>query len=86
VPSNVCVEAHAHAGAGQVEVAGARADGFDVDNAQGIGSTATPRLVLDASVDAGDLRVVNSDDAGLGPGPSGTDAAALRAAQVKACG
>ncbi len=87
VPSNVCVEANAHAGAGQATVAGVQSSGFDVDNDQQDGSTATPRLVLDAGIDAGDLTVVNSDDASLSAGQHGlgADATALRAAESRAC-
>ena len=65
------------------------ANSLDVSSDQGTGSTATPRLLLDASVDAGELRVVNSDDASLGEGGlgwAGTDNAALRAAESRACG
>ena len=89
MPSNVCVDVTAHAGAGRIDVAGTTADGLDVSSDQGTGSTATPRLLLDASVDAGELRVVNSDDASLGEGGlgwAGTDNAALRAAESRACG
>jgi phage shock protein PspC (stress-responsive transcriptional regulator) len=89
VPSKVCVDATAHAGVGQVDVAGVRADGVNVDNDQGSGSTGTPRLRLDATVDAGELRVVNSDDASLdshGFQAFGTDSSALRDAEARACG
>ena len=68
-------------------MAGVQSSGFDVNNDQQDGSTATPRLVLDAGIDAGDLTVVNSDDASLSAGQHGlgTDATALRAAESRAC-
>jgi phage shock protein PspC (stress-responsive transcriptional regulator) len=89
VPSSVCVESTAHAGVGQVEVAGESASGVDVDNDQGSGSTATPRLRLDAHLDAGQLRVINSDDASIDNrdfGPFAADDSALRDAESRACG
>jgi phage shock protein PspC (stress-responsive transcriptional regulator) len=88
VPSKVCVASTAHAGVGQVEVAGESASGVDVDNDQGSGSTATPRLRLDAHLDAGELRVVNSDDASIDDrhfGPFAADDSALRDAESRAC-
>lgn len=66
VPSNVCVAADAHAGAGDLRVAGQRADGFDVDLFSGEGQVATPQLRLDANVDMGQIRVLNDDDVDLG--------------------
>src|SRR5919197_331283 len=86
VPSKVCVESTAHAGVGQVEVAGESASGVDVDNDQGSGATATPRLRLDAHLDAGELRVVNSDDASIDDrhfGPFAADNSALRDAESR---
>ena len=88
VPSKVCVSSTAHAGVGQVNVAGESASGVDLDNNQGSGSIATPRLRLDARVDAGELRVVNSDDASIDDhhfGPFSTDNSALRDAESRAC-
>lgn len=61
VPADVCVAADAHAGAGDLEVAGQQADGSGVDLTVAAGSEATPRLVLDADVDMGAIRVVNDD-------------------------
>jgi hypothetical protein len=89
VPADVCVVADAHAGAGDLIVAGERADGLDVDNNQGAGSTATPRLELDANLEVGELRVLNDDAAPLdehrGFGRDDSERATLRAAQAEAC-
>jgi phage shock protein PspC (stress-responsive transcriptional regulator) len=90
VPSRVCVSGSTHTGAGESEVAGERNDGVDVDHSVGVGSTATPRLELDADVDVGQLRVINSDTAdvdtpGYGPGPFHEDTGPLRAAEARAC-
>jgi phage shock protein PspC (stress-responsive transcriptional regulator) len=65
VPSDVCVVADAHAGAGEIRVAGQEADGFDVDLVTAGGSLATPQLQLDADVDMGAIRVINDDDADI---------------------
>jgi phage shock protein PspC (stress-responsive transcriptional regulator) len=91
VPARVCVLSTSHVGFGESEVAGERDSGVDVNGTTGAGSTATPRLVLDAGVDAGQLRVINSDSAGVdnvgyGPGPFHEDTAPQRAAQASACG
>jgi phage shock protein PspC (stress-responsive transcriptional regulator) len=91
VPKRVCVSGSTHTGVGESEVAGERNDGVDVDHSAGLGSTATPRLDLNASVDVGQLRVVNSDTAdvdtpGYGPGPFHLDTGPLRAAEAQACG
>ena len=87
VPSKVCVDANAHVGAGDSRVLGQQADGVDVDNDQNAGASAKPRLVLNASVDAGELRVVNDDDADLGDHDLfvGIPDQALRDASVRAC-
>ena len=95
VPSRVCVVSTTHVGFGESEVAGERNDGADVDGSTGAGSTAVPRLVIDAGVDAGPLRIINSDSAdvndsgyghsGYGPGPFDQEMAPLRAAQARAC-
>jgi phage shock protein PspC (stress-responsive transcriptional regulator) len=89
VPEKVCVAGHAHVGAGESEVAGERNDGFDVDHAAGSGSTATPRLELDAKVDIGQLRVINDDTADVSdPGyrvPFDNATGPLRAAEQRAC-
>lgn len=61
VPADVCVEADAHAGVGVLRVAGQRAEGPGSDLMVAAGSDATPRLVLDADVDMGAIRVVNDD-------------------------
>jgi hypothetical protein len=90
VPERVCVAGSTHAGVGESEVAGQRSDGFDVDQTAGTGSNAVPRLEINASVDVGQLRVINSDTAdvnnpGSGPGPFHEDAAPQRAAEARAC-
>lgn len=90
VPQRVCVDGPTHVGAGESEVAGERNSGFDVDQSAGSRTTAMPRLRIDADVDLGQLRVINSDTAsvdrsGYGPGPFHEDTAPLRAAEVRAC-
>lgn len=91
VPERVCVTGTTHVGAGESEIAGEQNDGVDVDHGTLAGTKATPRLVIDASVDAGQLRVINSDTAdvnrpGFGPGPFHEDTGPLRAAEAHACG
>jgi phage shock protein PspC (stress-responsive transcriptional regulator) len=91
VPERVCVTGTTHVGAGESEVAGERNDGFDVDHTPATGASKAPRLDIDASVDAGQLRVINSDTAdvdrpGFGPGPFHEDTAPQRAAEARACG
>jgi phage shock protein PspC (stress-responsive transcriptional regulator) len=91
VPKLVCVSGTTHTGVGESEVAGEHNDGVDVNQSAGVGATATPRLELDASVDAGQLRVINSDTAdvdtpGYGPGPFHQDTGPQRAAEARACG
>ena len=61
VPANVCVVANAHAGAGDLQVAGQHADGTDVDLYTGEGSRSTPQLRINADVDLGAIRVLNDD-------------------------
>jgi phage shock protein PspC (stress-responsive transcriptional regulator) len=90
VPEKVCVTGNTHVGIGESEVAGERNDGIDVDHAVGRGPTAVPRLVIDADVDVGQLRVVNSDtasvdDPGYGAGSFHEDTAPQRAAEARAC-
>ncbi len=90
VPSSVCVSGPTHVGAGESEVAGELNDGLDVDHRAGAGTAATPRLEIDANVQLGQLRVLNSDsasieNAGYGPGPLHEDAAPQRAAEARAC-
>ena len=63
VPERVCVAGSTHVGVGESEVAGEQNDGFDVDHTAGTGSSAAPRLEIDADVDMGQLRVINSDTA-----------------------
>jgi phage shock protein PspC (stress-responsive transcriptional regulator) len=88
VPQNVCVDATTHTGAGDTHVLGVHQSGWDVDNDQNAGSNATPRLVLDASQDAGELQVVNDDAFDITSHSgwrNGLDSAALRDASAKAC-
>jgi phage shock protein PspC (stress-responsive transcriptional regulator) len=91
VPANVCVVGSTHVGAGESEVVGQLNQGFNADYSPGsVATTAKPRLVLDAKVQAGQLRVINSNTAsvdkpGSGPGPFHEDTAPLRAAEARAC-
>jgi len=93
VPADVCVVADAHAGGGELRIAGQQADGTGVDLATGAGSRATPRLELDAEVDLGQLVVLNDDDADIGAHGRGWDRddwgwgdqAGARAANTRAC-
>jgi phage shock protein PspC (stress-responsive transcriptional regulator) len=91
VPRDVCVAGSTHVGAGESEVVGHLNDGIGVDESPGSPPTsAKPRLVLDAHVQAGQLRVINSNHAragspGYGPGPFHQDTAPLRAAEARAC-
>jgi phage shock protein PspC (stress-responsive transcriptional regulator) len=89
VPSRVCVVGSTHVGAGESEVAGERNQGLSVDQAAAP-STAKPRLDLDAHVDVGQLRVINSDTANTNHlayrhGPFDQDLARQRAAEARAC-
>ena len=61
VPADVCVVADAHAGGGDLQIAGQHSDGTDVDLNTGDGSRATPQLRIKADVDLGQIRVVNDD-------------------------
>jgi phage shock protein PspC (stress-responsive transcriptional regulator) len=90
VPENVCVSGTSHLRAGESQLAGELNDGWDVDQDIQAGSTATPRLEIDANVDFGQLRVINSntasvDNPGYGPGPFHEDSEPMRAAEAKAC-
>jgi phage shock protein PspC (stress-responsive transcriptional regulator) len=92
VPRRVCVTGSTHTGVGESQVAGERNEGIDVDHLAAEGSTAVPRLVLDATVDVGQLRVINSDtadadDPGYGHGYQDfdEDVAPLRTAETRAC-
>ena len=90
VPERVCVTGKTHVGVGESEVAGEQNGGFDVDHGPAAGSTSEPRVEINADVDVGQLRIVNSDtatvdDSGYGPRRFREDTAPLRAAQAKAC-
>jgi phage shock protein PspC (stress-responsive transcriptional regulator) len=90
VPASVCVSGPTHVGAGESRVAGEVNDGLDVKHRAGAGTGATPRLEIDADVQMGQLRVINSDsasveNAGYRPGPLHEDAAPQRAAEARAC-
>lgn len=90
VPEKVCVTGKTHVGIGESEVVGERNDGVDVDHSVERGAGAVPRLVIDADVDVGQLRIVNSDTAtvenpGYGPGAFHEDTAPQRAAEARAC-
>jgi phage shock protein PspC (stress-responsive transcriptional regulator) len=63
VPERVCIAGTTHVGMGESIVAGEQNDGVDVDYRAAEGTTAVPRLQIDATVDAGQLRVINSDTA-----------------------
>ncbi len=91
VPADVCVTGSTHVGAGESEVVGERNSGVGVDHGIGSALGAMPQLQLDAEVELGQLRVINSDTAsvdnpGYGPGPFHEDTAPLRAAEARACG
>lgn len=91
VPSDVCVVADAHAGAGDLRIAGQQADGWDVDTSTGDGSRSTPQLRIHADVDVGQIRVLNDDSAEiLGANHFDRsfrgDDSASRAANSEACG
>jgi phage shock protein PspC (stress-responsive transcriptional regulator)/predicted membrane protein len=60
VPENVCVDSDADAKYGVVEVAG-----VESSSSLPSGYKATPRLYLDAHIDAGKIEVVNDDEADL---------------------
>jgi phage shock protein PspC (stress-responsive transcriptional regulator) len=90
VPAGVCVTGSTHVGAGDSQVAGEVNDGADVNYSPAAGTAAVPRLEIDANVDIGQLRVVNSDTAatdtpGYGPAPFHEDTAPQRAAEASAC-
>jgi phage shock protein PspC (stress-responsive transcriptional regulator) len=90
VPSRVCVAGSAHAGVGETALAGERNDGVDVSQTAGAGPKAAPRVRIDADVDVGQVRVINSDTAsidhsGYGPGRFGGGGAAQRAAEARSC-
>jgi phage shock protein PspC (stress-responsive transcriptional regulator)/predicted membrane protein len=68
VPEDVCVSADVSTTAGDLDIAGQRADGIDAEIRPEAPSTARPLLNLTGEVDLGELRVVNLDDAELDPG------------------
>ena len=69
VPEDVCVDGDLDADYGVVQVAGAS----ETSEMLRSGYTATPRLELDAHIDAGKIEVVNDDDAVLGHGHFDSD-------------
>jgi phage shock protein PspC (stress-responsive transcriptional regulator) len=89
VPENVCVTGSTHVGIGESEVAGERNDGVDVDHSPATGSSAVPRLELDAKVNIGQLRVINSNSASVAATGYGDhfdeSAAPQRTAETRAC-
>jgi phage shock protein PspC (stress-responsive transcriptional regulator) len=90
VPENVCVSGSSHLRAGESQLAGEVNDGLDVDQSVEAGANAVPRLEIDADVDFGQLRVINSNTAtaasrDYGPGRFHEDTAPLREAQARAC-
>jgi hypothetical protein len=79
-----------HLRAGESQLAGEVNDGWDVDQDIQGGSPAEPRLEIDANVDFGQVRVINSNtasvaDPGYGSGPLRENGEPLRAAEAKAC-
>ena len=90
VPSDVCVVADAHVGAGLARVAGQQSDGWDVDLTTGAGARGRPQLRLNADVDAGEIRVINDDDISIDkidrlPHEAFEPGKAARAANSRAC-
>ena len=89
VPESVCVTGELDVGAGAIELAGDESDGFDVESRPEAGTSATPRLVLDADLDLGFLQVVNDDDADINDRHGGFrddyDENAMQAAMERAC-
>jgi phage shock protein PspC (stress-responsive transcriptional regulator) len=90
VPSDVCVVANAHVGAGLARVAGQQSDGWDVDLATGAGASGVPQLRINADVDAGEIRIINDDDVSIDkldrfPHEPFEPGKALRAANSRAC-
>jgi phage shock protein PspC (stress-responsive transcriptional regulator)/predicted membrane protein len=62
VPENVCVSADVSTTAGDLDVAGQRADGIDAEIRPEAPAGARPLLNLTGEVDLGELEVVNLDD------------------------
>lgn len=90
VPSDVCVVADAHIGAGLIRVAGQQSDGWDVDLSTGDGARGVPQLRINADGDVGEIRVINDDDAAITnvdrfPHEPFELGEAARAANTKAC-
>jgi phage shock protein PspC (stress-responsive transcriptional regulator) len=90
VPSRVCVVGTGHVGVGESEVVGERSGGFGSNQTVGSGSTALPQLDIDADVEVGQLRVINSDTATVenldhGSDPFHDDAIPQRNAETEAC-
>jgi phage shock protein PspC (stress-responsive transcriptional regulator) len=88
VPERVCVEAEASATAGALRIAGERQEGWDVDVATGA-AEATPRAVIDAKAQFGEVRVLNDDDVDADERfrwHDDGDLDQMRAAQAEACG
>jgi phage shock protein PspC (stress-responsive transcriptional regulator) len=87
VPAHVCVAGTAHVGVGESVVTGERNDGIDVDHRAAAGTSAVPRVELDATVDTGQLRVINSDTADVDDAgqPYFVEDAPQRAAERRAC-
>jgi phage shock protein PspC (stress-responsive transcriptional regulator) len=88
VPERVCVAGSTHVGVGESIVAGERNDGVDIDHTPGTGASAAPRLDIDADVEVGQLRVINSDTANAGAADDriDEDTGPQRAAEASACG
>jgi phage shock protein PspC (stress-responsive transcriptional regulator) len=94
VPERVCVAGSTHVGVGESIVAGERNDGVDVDQTAGTGvgipagASAAPRLDIDANVEVGQLRVINSDSANASDAGDriNEDTGPQRAAEASACG
>ena len=83
VPEDVCVDGHIDSRYGIVEIAGEESS-----ESLPSGYSATPRLELDASLDAGKIEVVNDDDVGYGDHFGGNDGIArdeLRDRMEAAC-
>jgi len=90
VPSDVCVVADAHMGAGLIRVAGQQSDGWDVDLATGEGARGRPQLRINVEGDAGEIRVINDDDISIDkldrfPHDPFEPGKAMRSANTKAC-
>ena len=83
VPEDVCVDGDIDSRYGIVEIAGEESS-----ESLASGYTATPRLELDAHLDAGKIEVVNDDDVGFGDHFGGNDGIArdeLRDRMEAAC-